>query len=427
MQRSNHNIGALAAALARAQCELQNPEKSAIGTLPNTAANASVSRSFRYAPLSAGLDIIRKCLGKQEIATVQATAFDQQPGLVTLTTTLVHASGEWVSSDWPVCPVGDTADPQRMGAALTYARRYALFALVGIAGEDDLDAPDLANTSSLAGNVNDTVGQRRVPYAASARRPGKETPVPDARKANVAGAAELPVDRSAALRIRMTQELEAVTDEDALTAWADKALHSKSQLVRSDAEQIETAFAAKARQLAPSDFPGATPAEPGAETATVASSSKRCGPQRRPASTSSAELNGRAATAIPKRLRLRDKDHLKFVATQSCLICGRTPADPHHLRFAEQPALGSKVSDEFTVPLCRMHHRQVHWHGNERTWWEQQRLDPLPIAAALWSKSRLHCEGASGPAETTDTPAPAPGPTTSTSYETNPIRGRPAS
>jgi ERF superfamily protein len=416
MQRSNHNIGALAAALARAQCELQNPEKSATGVLPSTAVNATGSRSFRYAPLSAGLDIIRKCLGKQEIATVQATAFDQQPGLVTLTTTLVHASGEWVSSDWPVCPVSDTADPQRMGAALTYARRYALFALVGIAGEDDLDAPD-----------NEIAGQQRFPYAASARRPGKETPVPDARKADVGGTAELPPDRSAALRMQIIKELEAATDEDALTAWADKALHSKSQLVRSDAEQIETAFAAKARQLAPSDFPSATPAEPGAEAATVVSSSKRCGPQRRPASTSSAELNGRAVTAIPKRLRLRDKDHLKFVATQSCLICGRTPADPHHLRFAEQPGLGSKVSDEFTVPLCRMHHRQVHWHGNERTWWEQQRLDPLPITAALWSKSRLRCEGASNSAENTDTPAPAHEPTTSTSYETNPIRGRPAS
>jgi hypothetical protein len=415
MQRSSHSIGALAAALARAQCELQNPEKSVVGALPSTGASTTGARTFRYAPLSAGLDIIRKCLGSQEIATVQATAFDQQPGLVTLTTTLVHASGEWVSSDWPVCPVSDTADPQRMGAALTYARRYALFALVGIAGEDDLDAPD-----------NEIAGQQRFPFAASARRPGKETPVPDARKADVGGAAELPPDRSAALRMQIMKELEAVTDEDALTAWAGKTLPSKNQLVRSDAEQIETAFAAKAGQLAPSDFPGATPAEPGAETATAVSGSKRCGPQRMPASTSSAEFDGRAATAIPKRLRLRDKDHLKFVATQSCLICGRTPADPHHLRFAEHPALGSKVSDEFTVPLCRMHHRQVHWHGNERTWWERQRLDPLPIAASLWAKSRLHCEGVSSSAESTNAPeasAPAHEQAKNPNSETNPIRG----
>src|SRR4029078_7319589 len=98
---------------------------------------------FRYAPLSSGL---RRCLGQHEIATVQTTAIDRDSGLIRLTTTLVHASGEWVSSDWPVCPVSETAAPHRLGAALTYARRYALFTLVGIAGEDDLDAPDLPST-----------------------------------------------------------------------------------------------------------------------------------------------------------------------------------------------------------------------------------------------------------------------------------------
>src|SRR5580692_2127066 len=100
-------------------------------------------RSFRYAPLPSGLDIVRKSLGQHEIATLQTTAIDQTAGMVNLTTTLAHASGEWIASDWPVCPVAETANPQRMGAALTYARRYALFTLVGIAGEDDLDAPDL--------------------------------------------------------------------------------------------------------------------------------------------------------------------------------------------------------------------------------------------------------------------------------------------
>ena len=100
-------------------------------------------RTFRYASLSTGLDIVRKTLGKHEIATVQTTAIDKDAGLIRLTTVLAHSSGEWVSSDWPVCPVGETAAPHKMGAALTYARRYGLFTLVGIAGEDDLDAPDL--------------------------------------------------------------------------------------------------------------------------------------------------------------------------------------------------------------------------------------------------------------------------------------------
>src|SRR5271168_3788848 len=102
-----------------------------------------MDQTFRYAALSSGLDIVRKALGGHEIATVQTTAIDKEAGLIRLTTTLAHASGEWLSSEWPVCPIADTAAPRRMGASLTYARRYALFTLVGIAGEDDLDAPEI--------------------------------------------------------------------------------------------------------------------------------------------------------------------------------------------------------------------------------------------------------------------------------------------
>src|SRR6266540_2149012 len=142
MPRSSESVAALASALAKAQAELVNPEKSLTAKI-RTGRPAEVERSFRYAPLSSGLDIVRKTLGQHEIATLQTTAIDQAAGMVNLTTMLAHASGEWIASDWPVCPVAQTASPQRMGAALTYARRYALFTLVGIAGEDDLDAPDL--------------------------------------------------------------------------------------------------------------------------------------------------------------------------------------------------------------------------------------------------------------------------------------------
>ncbi|MGA9947413.1 MAG: ERF family protein, partial [Xanthobacteraceae bacterium] len=142
MQRSSQSIASLAAALAKAQIELSNPEKSLIGSIEGKTPNAP-ERLFRYASLASGLDIVRKTLGQHEIATVQTTALDQASGIVNLTTVLAHASGEWIASDWPVCPISETAAPHRMGAALTYARRYALFTLVGIAGEDDLDAPDL--------------------------------------------------------------------------------------------------------------------------------------------------------------------------------------------------------------------------------------------------------------------------------------------
>src|SRR6195256_1583681 len=142
MQRSSESIGAIAGALAKAQIELANPERSLTATIRSPFPREG-DRSFRYASLSSGLDLVRKSLGRHEIATVQTTSIDEGAGLIRLTTTLAHSSGEWVSSDWPVCPVSETAAPHRMGAALTYARRYALFTLVGIAGEDDLDAPDL--------------------------------------------------------------------------------------------------------------------------------------------------------------------------------------------------------------------------------------------------------------------------------------------
>src|SRR6201982_3334250 len=142
MPRSSETVAPRASALAKAQAELVNPEKSLTAAI-RTGRPGDGERSFRYAPLSSGLDIVRKTLGQHEIAKFPTTAIDQTAGMVNLTTTLAHASGEWIASDWPVCPIAETANPQRMGAALTYARRYALFTLVGIAGEDDLDAPDL--------------------------------------------------------------------------------------------------------------------------------------------------------------------------------------------------------------------------------------------------------------------------------------------
>ena len=141
MSRSSETVAALASALAKAQAELTNPEKSLIATLP--AERGGRERSFRYAPLSSGLEIVHRTLGRHEIATIQSTAIDRENGTIKLTTTLAHASGEWIASDWPVCALADLSIPHKMGAALTYARRYGLFTLVGIAGDDDCDAPDL--------------------------------------------------------------------------------------------------------------------------------------------------------------------------------------------------------------------------------------------------------------------------------------------
>src|SRR5262249_47185531 len=155
MQCASDSIGAIAAALAKAQIELTNPEKSMIATIRSPFPGEG-DRTFRYAALSNGLDLVRKVLGKHEIATVQTTAIDQTAGLIRLTTVLAHSSGEWLSSDWPVYPLSAMAAPHKMGAALTYARRYALFTLVGIAGEDDLDAPSIKLDGGTAGPSNPT-------------------------------------------------------------------------------------------------------------------------------------------------------------------------------------------------------------------------------------------------------------------------------
>src|SRR5215471_18549441 len=196
MPRSSESVAALASALAKAQAELVNPEKSLSATI-RSGRPGEGERSFRYAPLASGLDIVRKTLSQHEIATVQTTAIDKETGVVNLTTMLAHASGEWIASDWPVCAVAETTNPQRMGAALTYARRYALFTLVGIAGEDDLDASDLCTAPpTTAASTGTESGELRLP----SRSDG------NGRRRAAARAASTPVlscDESAALRDRL--------------------------------------------------------------------------------------------------------------------------------------------------------------------------------------------------------------------------------
>jgi hypothetical protein len=236
MHRSSDSIGAIAAALAKAQAELTNPENSLVGTISSPLREGE--RTFRYAPLSSGLDIVRKSLGRHEIATVQTTAIDKDVGLIRLTTVLAHSSGEWLSSDWPVCPIGDTAAPRRMGAALTYARRYALFTLVGIAGEDDLDAPDL----TTAGPQN--TGTNR-PSSDNRAQTNLQGPVNPPR----AAAGILAPDQSAVLNERLINEIQDLNSVEAATSWARQALVAKNRLTAADARVVENAFRVKVADL----------------------------------------------------------------------------------------------------------------------------------------------------------------------------------
>ena len=238
MPRSSETVAALASALAKAQAELINPEKSLTATI-RTGRPGERERSFRYAPLSSGLDIVRKTLGQHEIATLQTTAIDQTAGMVHLTTTLAHASGEWIASDWPVCPIAETANPQRMGAALTYARRYALFTLVGIAGEDDLDAPDLcAGPTSLSSSTGperalqrgDSISPSHPRGTGNRRRRGSTKSEPRVI---------LDPAQSAELRDKLLIGVENIASVDLAAAWAGEALVAKNSLSASDAKLVE--------------------------------------------------------------------------------------------------------------------------------------------------------------------------------------------
>jgi ERF superfamily len=374
MQRSSESIACLAAALAKAQAELTNPEKSLVATIrPNVPGEAE--RSFRYAPLSSGLEIVRKALGQHEIATMQTTAIDQTAGIVNLTTVLAHSSGEWVASDWPVCAISETATPHRMGAALTYARRYALFTLVGIAGEDDIDAPDLKAPMPPASAA-------ATPAPTKHGRLNGGQSISDRRSKVISNPTKPILDPkgSATLRDQLVGELKAIASSDDAASWAHRILGGKNSLTEADARQVEDAFQAKLAML--EDVNG-QPLSPAPSAPGVSPS----GPARQPlglAGTGAADGVDKSRLTHPEPRRFRDKEHVKFVAKQACLICGRRPADAHHLRFAQHRALGRKVSDEFTVPLCRGHHRQAHLCGDEAAWWRNAGVDPTITARALW-------------------------------------------
>ncbi len=387
MHRSSESIAALAAALAKAQSELSNPEKSLVGTIGADRPGEG-TRTFRYAPLSSGLDLVRKALGQQQIATVQTTAIDAASGTISLTTVLAHASGEWIASDWPVCRLADTASPHRMGAALTYARRYALFTLVGIAGEDDLDAPDLNGRPQPGGAAN--VGATPVLAARHrSRRPGGN--------GNDRGRPTLDPDGSAVLRDQLVREVASVGSAAEAVQWARTALPVKNKLTAPDARVVELAFDLR---LSAFETEGAArkagqPSPEAAERLGVSPSSRSTAVAPRNGHSSGALKRSTKPPGIDKSMlpigeprRYRDKAHLKFVASQPCLFCGRKPCDPHHLRFAQVRALGRKVSDEFTVPLCRTHHRELHRTGNEAGWWAKVGMDAVSIARKLWNETR---------------------------------------
>jgi hypothetical protein len=329
-----------------------------------------------------------------------------------------------------VCPVSDTSAPHRMGAALTYARRYALFTLVGIAGEDDLDAPDPPAVKLNGGAPADPTESPPAQMNGHPSGPGTRSTNRSRRKPlSQPPKPILAAEPSAALRKQLTVEMANVASADDMVGWALRTLPIKNTLTPADASIIEQSFQAKINAFAPICDSGLQ-----AEDEPLLPVAPRDGPINVPAevniggnneppsvidrkgveagqlkvplapkqglqadtpqgkSENAGQIN-KSVLPIGRPKRRRDKAHLIFVATQACLLCGRQPSDAHHLRFAQPRAIGMKVGDEFTVPLCRIHHRQVHQTGKEAEWWNDLDIDAVEIAKGLWEQSmaKRHC------------------------------------
>jgi hypothetical protein len=184
-------------------------------------------------------------------------------------------------------------------------------------------------------------------------------------------------EKSAALRDRLVGEVRALATQEDATTWAQKAMAAKNTLSMADCGLVEAAFAARVAVLEESA---------GDQASGLPSRSESQVPQ---VNNAVAWHIDKAALTLGEPRRYRDRAHLQFVSAQSCLICGRRPTDAHHLRFTQPRAMGRRVSDEYTVPLCRSHHRALHRHGDEPAWWATNKIDAVAAAHELWQRTRL--------------------------------------
>jgi len=213
-------------------------------------------------------------------------------------------------------------------------------------------------------------------------------------------AVTLDPEQSAALREKLLTELGNITSADLAAAWAREALTTKNSLSTTDAKLVEDAFERRLSELSSSDAAAPSHGEPSvpqiSEPQVIAATSD---------STDAGQAKGidKSILTVAAPRRYRNREHLRYVSQQACLVCGRKPSDPHHLGFTQPRALGRKVSDEFAVPLCRAHHRAVHRSHDERAWWRQAGLDPIKVARRLWKATR-----GIGPQRSQRAPLPLP-------------------
>jgi hypothetical protein len=280
-----------------------------------------------------------------------------------------------------------------------------MFTLVGIAGEDDQDAPDLPVIKLHGGTAGPSQTGKINGHAASSMMSSSQPVSSGSQRKPKVSAPILDADASGAFSRTLTAEIAGIGSVGHAIEWARKNIGAKNTLTTGDAGAVETAFrdrmeALESQSLSPelsnddlsagllgAALPAASTGpgyQPRGEPAALAR-----GHQTENSGTHPATRVDKSILTLAEPRRYRNKDHLRFVAQQPCLVCGRTPSDPHHLRFTQPRALGRKVSDEFVAPLCRTHHREVHRVGDERAWWKRAGIDPIKVARKLWRKTRL--------------------------------------
>jgi len=199
------------------------------------------------------------------------------------------------------------------------------------------------------------------------------------------------------LKAKLLIQIANIGSSDLAAGWARNALVDKNSLTASDAKLVEDAFERRLSELLPLELASIAPS----------SASQTIGGQETVTTerTDAATTHGidKSVLAVDAPRRYRNREHLRSVAKEPCLICGRKPSDPHHLRYVQPRALGRKASDEFAVPLCRVHHRAVHRAPDERAWWQTVGIDPIKVARKLWKDTRID----EGRIEPEDTPQAA--------------------
>jgi hypothetical protein len=265
--------------------------------------------------------------------------------------------------------------------------------------EDDIDAPDLcAGPTSLSSST----GLERALQRGDGNSPGQPQGTGNGRRRGSKKSGSrviLDPTQSAHLRDKLLLEVEKITSADLATTWASEALAAKNSLTADDAKLVEEAFERRLSELPSFDSAGSS--NDGPSVTLIAGPQETGTPERSDAGPAKGIDKSLLALAAPRRYR--NREHLRYVMQQPCLICGRKPSDPHHLRYMQPRALDRKASDEFAVPLCRVHHRAAHRVGDERAWWKAAGIDPIKIARRLWKQTRVN-EGRLPPDAITQTP-----------------------